>query len=105
MIHMMQVVVLLHRHVEKMKEIVILTVIAKLVLSVEQIIAHLDSTSLLVLTVVNLYQVFSKSLDIVFYLIWFEMFRKKQFLTAIAYLMAHCQNDPILYDRKWNSCK
>ena len=86
MLHMIQVVALLHLHVEKMKEIVILTVIAKLVLHVEQIIAHLDSTSLLVLTVV--YQVFSKSLDIVLYLIWFEMFRKKQFLTAIAYLMA-----------------
>ena len=62
---MIQVVALLHLHVDKMKEIVILTMIAKLVLSVEQIIAHLDSTSLLVLTVVNLYQVFSKSLDIV----------------------------------------
>ncbi len=40
-------------------------VIAKLVLSVEQIIAHLDSTSLPMLTVA--YQVFIKSLDLVLY--------------------------------------
>ena len=52
---MIQVVALLHLHVDKMKEIVILTMIAKLVLSVDQIIAHLASTSLLMLTVV--YQV------------------------------------------------
>ena len=65
MLHMIQVVALLHLHVDKMKEIVILTMIAKLVLSVEQIIAHLDSTSLPMLTVA--YQVFIKSLDIVLY--------------------------------------
>ena len=56
--HMIKIVVPPNLHVERVKGIVILTVIAKMVLSVEKIIAHLELISLPRLTVA--YQVFIK---------------------------------------------
>ena len=49
----MEVVVLLNFLAMKMKAIVIMTTNAKMILSVEQIIAQLDSTSLLIMTVAH----------------------------------------------------
>ena len=66
MLHMMEVVVPLHIHVEKMKEIVILTIIAKVVLIVAQIIAQLDSTSLPMLTVAHKVKCPKKSVNQLF---------------------------------------
>ena len=84
MLHMMEVVVPLHIHVEKMKEIVILAIIAKVVLIVAQIIAQLDSTSLLMLTVaLNL------CLILLFTLIYLDL----------KFLVSHCPKIYILLFR------